>query len=206
MAEDRAIIEEKSIYIAPSGCHMKVSERKIVLTKDEPVNYARPSIEVLLHSLSEEYNEELLAIILCGYGSDGCNVLSFLKKNHSRIVIEDPSECNARDLPQNCINTKNYDHVFSINEIINFILSNLKCHLIRNDELKEFLKDLFDRYGYDFLDYQTDSIKRRINLFMINEKMPSFKIMKNEVLNKSDVFEDLFFRIVGECHQILQKS
>ncbi len=185
-------IEENTIYVAPSGCHMKVSDGFIYLTKEPPVNYARPSIEILFESLSHEYRDGLLAIILSGYGKDGCKSLGLLKKNRSKIIVEDPDECIAKDLPKNCIDTGNFDHKFKMNQIVDFISGQLNRYKISDSDLERFLKNLYSIYGYDFRDYQKESIKRRINLVMIDEKFENFISFQMEILNNQELFKDLF--------------
>lgn len=71
IARHRMKVEENVIYIAPSNFHMKVKNGYIILTQEDPVNYSRPSIDVLFESVAEEYKGSLLAILLCGYGNDG---------------------------------------------------------------------------------------------------------------------------------------
>ncbi len=185
-----AVIKNKTIYIAPSGYQMEAVEKKIILSKDPPVNYARPSIEVLFRSLSAEYREGLLAIILSGYGSDGCKALGYLKENESTIIVEDPEECVAKDLPLNCIETKNPDYVLKMPQIVSFLSDNLEKFSLNDDEVRQLLSSIFNIYRYDFQNYSIDSIKRRIRLFMIKENLSTLGGLRDEVLSDADHFED----------------
>lgn len=60
------------------------------------------------------------------------------------------------------------------------------------EEIYIFLKDLNDTYGYDYTEYQIDSIMRRINIAMIRERIYDFNIFREQVLNNEKIFHDLF--------------
>ena len=62
-------IEPSTIYTAPPGKHMIVTGGFIFLTDEPKRNFSRPSISTTFESLSREYKNTLLAIILCGYGA-----------------------------------------------------------------------------------------------------------------------------------------
>ena len=103
--QDQEPVQENVIYIAPSDFHMTVNQGKICLNQDAPVNFSRPSIDVLFKSLSREYKSALLAILLCGYGNDGSHSLQTLRANNSKVIIEDPLDCSAQDMPQSALRT-----------------------------------------------------------------------------------------------------
>lgn len=64
-----------TVYIAPGDHHMTVEHRQghyvISLNEMPPVNYSRPSVDVLFESLATTYQENLLALVMTGMGKDG---------------------------------------------------------------------------------------------------------------------------------------
>lgn len=60
------------------------------------------------------------------------------------------------------------------------------------EKIYGFLKDINRIYGYDYTEYQIDSIMRRINIAMIRERIYDFDIFREEVLNNQEIFHDLF--------------
>ncbi|MBJ3778651.1 chemotaxis protein CheB [Acuticoccus mangrovi] len=63
------------IRIAPGGHHLIVSAsggRRLKLTETPPVNFCRPSADVLFVSAAEVFGHSVLAVILTGMGNDGC--------------------------------------------------------------------------------------------------------------------------------------
>ncbi|MDY0092748.1 MAG: CheR family methyltransferase [Candidatus Vecturithrix sp.] len=191
---DGMILETNVIYIAPSDFHTKVERGMIRLTKEDPRNYSRPSIDVLFESLSQEYKQGLLAILLCGYGSDGSHSLKTLAGYGARILIEDPLDCSARDMPQNALKTGYYDYKFPIQELAHYVSRIIRKEEITFDqqEIMEFLNLLHKRYGYDYQDYSVESIKRRLQKIMLDRGFSQFEHFSSHVLQDSELFEELF--------------
>jgi chemotaxis protein methyltransferase CheR len=65
-------------------------------------------------------------------------------------------------------------------------------HNINKDEIYSFLKDMNHTYGYDYTEYQIESIMRRINIAMIRERIYDFRLFMKQVLNNEEIFDDLF--------------
>ena len=187
-------IEERAIYIAPSDYHMLVEGGRIRLTQSQPVNYARPSIDVLFQSAAREYGEHLVAVLLCGYGSDGSQSLESLRVHKCRVLVEDPLDCSARDMPRNGLRTGNYDYKFPIQELLSYLSRNIanECIELEKREIQYFLADLHAQYGYDYENYSLDSITRRLQKFMQDQKFATFSALASNVLNEPELFEDLF--------------
>lgn len=59
-------------------------------------------------------------------------------------------------------------------------------------EVNDLLKDINMIYGYDYTEYQVDSIIRRINIAMTREGVYDFQLFKDLVLNNEEVFHNLF--------------
>lgn len=60
-----------TVYVAPSGHHLRVSPgRTLELTDAPPVNFSRPSADVLLESLAG-CGAPTVAVVLTGRGTDG---------------------------------------------------------------------------------------------------------------------------------------
>ena len=57
-AADKAPIERGTVYLAPPGYHLLVEpDRTFALSVDEPVNFSRPSIDVLFESAAFAYRD-----------------------------------------------------------------------------------------------------------------------------------------------------
>ncbi|MBF0318198.1 MAG: hypothetical protein HQL01_00125 [Nitrospirae bacterium] len=194
LAKSGTQIETKTIYIAPPGLHTIAIGGYIYLTADEKVNFSRPSIDVMFRSLSESYEEELVAVLLCGYGRDGSGSLEGMIKKASTIIIEDPDDCEAKDMPINALATKHYTFKLSLNEIIDYLKAAAASGSSASDEeVSGFLEAIYTKYGYDFRGYNLESIKRRIQTSMAKEQMASFYEFREKAIESADMFKRLFF-------------
>lgn len=194
-AESDMKIEPSTIYTAPPGKHMIVAGDYIFLTDEKKRNYSRPSISTSFESLSNEFKNKLLALLVCGYGSDGSDSLEKLHENQTTVILEDSSECEAKAMIENAISTTFYDDIMSLEEINNFISSNLSKEHFNETNLKTFLDKIYTTYGYDYRNYETNHIQRRIEYFYNIIKPKSFEDFENRVLSNKNIFKDLFLNI-----------
>lgn len=186
----------KTIYTAPPGKHMIVAGGYIFLTNTNKINYAKPSISVLFNSLAKEYNQELLCLLVCGYGQDGSDSLENLIKSNSTILLEDAKECEATPMLDNAVKTHNYKAILSLENINKYIHKAIN----NNEEFDRkdidlFLKEIYDVYGYDYRNYQKSHIIRRIHHFYNLVQLKSFFELKTMVLEDKSIFEKLFLDI-----------
>ncbi|KMT23281.1 CheR family methyltransferase [Clostridium cylindrosporum] len=63
---------------------------------------------------------------------------------------------------------------------------------INKDEVTIFLKEIYEKYRYNYTEYQLDSIIRRIKIGMLRENTKKFQEFKEKVLNNSYIFEQIF--------------
>jgi chemotaxis protein methyltransferase CheR len=110
------------------------------------------------------------------------------------IVIEDPEECDAKDMLLNAWKTGLVDYKFPLPEIISY-LNRMVAPIepvVSDQELHLFLTLVNEKYGYDYVRYEKESIKRRIRHGMNELRIHTFKRFKQIVLSDDDVFEFLF--------------
>lgn len=192
-ARDGEKIKKGAVYLAVANKHLKVKDGYIVLSDEAKHNYSRPSVSVSYESFSSYYRESLLVIQECGYANDGVDKLKLLRKNGSKIIIQDSSECEAKPMVLHAQDEHMHHYIFKLDDIIayiNFINTNKNY-----DEWVVYLLDtILKKYGHDFRLYQRNMLKRRIEVFMIHHEMKNIKdaigvILFNEVAFKSFLLE-----------------
>ncbi len=194
-AVDGEKVELNTIYIAPPDLHISVKNSYIYTLKTPLVNYSRPSIDVLFKSLAKEYKNSLLAILTCGYLNDGSSSLIDIKENRGLVLIQNPNECEANEIPLHGIITKNYTQVLNIKQINEYIKIRLNSIVDLNERTKQFLESIYTIYDYDFRDYDMHSIQRRVNLLQAELGIKNLIEFEDLVLKDRDVFELLFKKI-----------
>lgn len=127
---DKEIIENNNIYIAPANYHMYIIKNgSIGLSVEEEINHSRPSIDLAFFTAAEHYKNNLLGIILSGANDDGANGFLKIKENGGSTIAQEPDECEVSVMPLSCINNNSTDKILTVKEIIkeiqNFISYNI---------------------------------------------------------------------------------
>lgn len=187
-------VEKGCIYVAPAEHHLIVNGGVIYLTKSPKVANARPSIEVCLKSLSLEYQDNLLAMILTGYGRDGVGALQALREAGSLIWVQDPSTAQAAALPQAAAATGLHDRLVPLQDLPTHLALLLEAQgpTPTLAGLDRFLMQVKEVYGYDFLGYDPASMTRRVLLSMGRCGFTRLEDFHKEVIAKETLFQDFF--------------
>lgn len=90
-AEDKMPVAPGTVYFAPPDYHLLVDDGPtLALSTDEPVNYSRPSIDVLFESAAEIYGPRLLGLILTGASHDGAAGLEMVHRLGGETCVQEP--------------------------------------------------------------------------------------------------------------------
>ena len=93
------------VYIAPGGKHMVIRRAGenappiIGLNENPPENSCRPSVDVLFRSLAAHYDGNLLAVIMTGMGSDGCEGVRAMKRKGCHCLSQSEDSCVVYGMP-----------------------------------------------------------------------------------------------------------
>jgi len=92
------------VYIAPGGRHMVVRRLPdgglIIGLNDNPLeNSCRPSVDVLFRSLAAQFDGNLLAVVMTGMGSDGCEGVRAMKRRGCRVLTQSEASCIVYGMP-----------------------------------------------------------------------------------------------------------
>lgn len=94
-AEGKEPIVPGTVYVAPPDYHLFVEQdRSLSLSNEKPVNFARPSVDVLFESAADAYGKDLPAIVHSGANEDGARGFAQSAKPAGS------SWCRARILPR----------------------------------------------------------------------------------------------------------
>ena len=116
-AEDKDQIEPGHVYLAPADYHLLVEPGRFALSIDAPVQYSRPSIDVLFQSAADAYGDATAAVVLTGANDDGCRGLCEVKRRGGLALVQDPDTAVRREMPDAAIATGVVDHVLPLEEI-----------------------------------------------------------------------------------------
>lgn len=124
-----------TVYIAPGDHHMTVENNQgnyfIKLNETPPVNYSRPSVDVLFESLATAYQEHILAVVMTGMGKDGLMGCQKIKEHSGLIYTQDQNTSTVWGMPGAVINAGLSHKTIALPEISGAILEAItpKKHL-----------------------------------------------------------------------------
>jgi two-component system chemotaxis response regulator CheB len=99
-AGDKDELRAGVAYIAAPDYHLLVEPGLVALSTDEPVLYARQSIDVLFETAAESYRERCIGVILTGANDDGARGLARVVELGGTAVVEDPETARRDEMPR----------------------------------------------------------------------------------------------------------
>jgi two-component system, chemotaxis family, protein-glutamate methylesterase/glutaminase len=98
-AGDKDDLQRGTVYIAAPDYHLLVDPGSLSLSTDEPVQFARPSIDVLFESAAESYRERCVGVVLTGANDDGARGLARVVELGGTAIVQDPAEATRDEMP-----------------------------------------------------------------------------------------------------------
>jgi two-component system chemotaxis response regulator CheB len=90
--------------IAPGDRHMSLARNgasyRVQVRDGPPVNFARPSVDVLLESTAAIAGRNAVGVLLTGMGSDGARGLSAMRTAGAHTIAEDERTCVVFGMPR----------------------------------------------------------------------------------------------------------
>jgi len=113
---------EPGIWFCPPGYHLLIeADRTFALSVDEPVNYSRPSIDVLFHSAAQVYGKALVGVVLTGASADGADGAVAIVDAGGLVVVQDPASAECSLMPAQAIARAKPQFVGRLDEMAPFL-------------------------------------------------------------------------------------
>ena len=110
-------IEPNHVYIIPSNRDLHVLDGEFRL---KPISkpWGWPDvITVFLKSMTENWNGQLIAVIVSGYDGDGADALKSIKEAGGISIAQKPETAGQPDMPESAIESGYVDYVLSPEDI-----------------------------------------------------------------------------------------
>lgn len=121
-AEDKEPVAGGVIYFAPPDYHLLAeADGTLALSTDEPVNFSRPSIDVLLESAADAYGPALVGVILTGANHDGAAGLRAVMDAGGMAIIQDRAEAFATAMPDAALNACPTATIMNLDAIASYL-------------------------------------------------------------------------------------
>ena len=194
-AKEFQAIQKKHIYIAPPNKHLLVDEGRFVFSDAQKYNFSRPSISLSYESFSDYYKEKLLVVQECGYLNDGVDKLKKLKKNGSKIIVQCGEEClnDSDSMVKKALSEQVHNYCFKVQDIVRYV------NYLDKYDSKRYLEFLTEEikvaYGYDFRYYNYETIQRRLQAFIIKNRIKNLKDAVGAILFDKKIFKKFFLEL-----------
>jgi two-component system chemotaxis response regulator CheB len=115
--EDKDELRPGTAYLAAPDYHLLVERGLLALSTEEPVQYARPSIDVLLQTAAEAYRERCVGVVLTGANADGATGLARVAELGGATIVQDPATAERDEMPRAALGRVPGATVASVGEI-----------------------------------------------------------------------------------------
>jgi two-component system chemotaxis response regulator CheB len=92
------------------------------LSTEPPLNFSRPSIDVLFETAADAYGADLIGIVLTGANSDGARGLKTIVESGGTALVQRPDLAYASAMPLAALATCPEARPMSLNEIAAYLL------------------------------------------------------------------------------------
>jgi len=125
-AENDEPVKDNHIYIAPGGKHMTVYKKTLgdtaIRISDQPNNTLhKPSVDVMLNSVADNYMDKTLSIIMTGMGRDGTEGVQKIKNLGGQCIAQDESSCIVYGMPKSIVDSGLADAVVPLEKIADIL-------------------------------------------------------------------------------------
>ncbi|RYZ21145.1 MAG: PAS domain S-box protein [Chitinophagaceae bacterium] len=169
-AAHNQVLEPNSVYVIPNNKLLKLQDMRLQLSEKHFDNSINTAIDIFLKSLAEDRGARAIAVILSGTGTDGTRGIEAVQQAGGMIIVQEPASAKFDGMPNSAIAAGYADLVLSPaqmpEEIVSYSKEKVSRHQYddRPDEnsLPEVLRLIEKSCGYDFHNYKSPTIIRRI--------------------------------------------
>jgi two-component system chemotaxis response regulator CheB len=120
---DRLDEQKGKVLLPPNNTHLIVKKNRIVLCESPPVNFCKPSIDVLFNSLARDKTLKSIAVLLTGMGEDGAQGLKAIRDSGGYTICQDEETSVIYGMPKVAINLGAAETVLPDHQIADKIVS-----------------------------------------------------------------------------------
>lgn len=117
-ADEGEPLQPGVVYFAPANYHLLVEkDKRVALSTDPPVHFARPSVDVLFESAAAAYGRALIGIVLTGAANDGAAGLARIKRAGGYTIVQDPDDAEMDSMPLSALELSQPDAVVTLAQL-----------------------------------------------------------------------------------------
>ena len=114
LAADQTPVKPDHVYIIPPGEFLCIEDGVLRLKEPSEPRGMRLPIDFFLRSLAKDQQQNAVAVILSGTGSDGTAGVRSIKENGGLVLVQEPKEASHDGMPRSAIATGTADHILPV--------------------------------------------------------------------------------------------
>jgi two-component system chemotaxis response regulator CheB len=119
---DKEPLAPATVYLAPPDYHLLIDPGpSFAFSIDQPVNFSRPSIDVLFQSAADVLGPRCAAVLVSGASPDGAQGLRAIQQTGGLVAIQDPADAAQGTMPKAAITLCPDAPVLSATEISQWV-------------------------------------------------------------------------------------
>ncbi len=167
---DGELLLPNQIMITPPNNDVTVSGQRLRLSAPHVVRGAKPSVDLFFESLSREYGEQAIGVVLSGTGTDGARGVQAIKAAGGFVFAQEPETSRYDGMPRAAIATRCVDKVLPPTGIAREVAKvtelrasgNLEQVDEKEQQIVTILEEVRRATGADFMEYKRSTVLRRI--------------------------------------------
>jgi two-component system CheB/CheR fusion protein len=210
---DGTVVKSNCVYIIPPNKDLNILHGKLQLTAPKESRAKRKTIDSFFRSLAEDQKEKAIGIVLSGTGAEGTLGLKEIKAGGGITIVQEPTSAQFDGMPKNAIAAKVPDYILTPEKMPAELLKYIKkingvttlTEDVSNVSLLDNLKKIFmiirNQTGYDFSNYKTNTIVRRITkrlaLNKINTLESYIDFLQNNPIEIEKLYQDFLIGVTS---------
>ncbi|HEY3568090.1 MAG TPA: CheR family methyltransferase [Thermoanaerobaculia bacterium] len=203
MVEQETVIHTNHIYVMPPHGTLTIDDCVLYLSRPaRPSRGRRSPIDRFFRSLAEDQEDEAVAIVLSGTGTDGVLGLKAVKERGGLTLVQAPETARYDSMPRSAILTGSVDVVAAVERMPAQLVEHQKR--LREGGSPEQLREeivghlgkicaiLRRQTGHDFRRYKQSTLVRRVRRRMSESRAASIYAYVDSLSNDHQEVEQLF--------------
>jgi two-component system, chemotaxis family, CheB/CheR fusion protein len=208
---EETVVQANHIYVMPPNAELTTDDCVLYASTVFRVRGRRSPIDRFFRSLAEDQEDEAVAIVLSGTGTDGALGLKAVKEHGGLTLVQAPETARCDSMPRSAILTGAVDHVLPVAEMpARLIEHHRRLREGQGGSPEQFREEaaaylgkicaiLRRETGHDFRRYKESTLVRRVRR-RVNESRSSsvyayVELLNEEALEVEHLFRDLLISV-----------
>jgi two-component system CheB/CheR fusion protein len=209
--EDETLIHANHVYVMPTHGTLTIDDCVLYLSPPPRTRGRRSPIDRFFRSLAEDQEDEAVAIVLSGTGTDGALGLKAVKERGGLALVQAPETARYDSMPRGAVLTGAADYILAVEQMPSRLVEHLRR--VRDGQggnPRQFREEIAGHLGkicailrretgHDFRHYKQSTLVRRVRRRMSEARSASVyayvESLNHEPKEVEQLFRDLLISV-----------